>query len=276
MVSTSSSSTTSDDATSPPRCLLLGLEGSGKTTFVNRIKTGEYIDTEPTSDFLVEEVVVNKKGETITFIEVGGTNRRGIRLQFLKAMPGQAISILFFIDVTSSPEALQKAFEELVYVITYTQERACSIHYLGVVLNKQDLLNSPPTSLSGRTRKKSLSWGTKKPVQQKQPRVDLDLERYVAMEVIEGEENERMDSQSEIVKWIQKETRDAIEKHKLAQPEELDFYSELLYTGPDGKGISMKRGDGVQEVYHRLVQGMKAGRERPSLSVLEKIAEEKL
>ncbi|KAI5850220.1 hypothetical protein DFP73DRAFT_538631 [Morchella snyderi] len=191
-------------------------------------------------------------------------------------MPGQAISILFFIDVTSSPEVLQKAFEELLYVITYTQERSCSIHYLGVVLNKQDLLNSPPTSLVGNTRKKSLNWGTRKPVQQKQPRINLDLEKYVAVEVIDGGENERMDGQSEIVKWIQKETRDAIEKHKIAQPEELDFYYELLYTSPDGKGISMKTGDGVQEVYHRLVHGTKAGRERPGLSVLEKIGEERL
>lgn len=280
MVSSSSSSSSTaagEDVTPPPRCLVLGLEGSGKTTFVNRIKTGEYVVVEPTSDFLVEEVTVNKKGETITFIEVGGTNRRGIRLQFLQVIPGQRISIIFFIDITSSPETLRKAFEELLYVISYTQERACSIHYLGVVLNKQDLLNSPPVNLTERTRKKSLSWGTKKnSPQQKQPRIDLDLEKYVAVEVLEGGENVRKDNQSELVKWIKKEVGDAIEKYKLAQPVELDFLSELIHTGPDGKGVSMKTGDGVQEVYHRLVQGMKAGRERPSLSVLGKIAEEKL
>lgn len=64
------------------------------------------------------------------------------------------------------------------------------------------------------------------------------------------------------MKWIKKEVYEAMERYKLSQPEEFHFISELLHTGPDGRGVSMRTGDGVQEVFGRLVAGMKAGKER--------------
>lgn len=195
---------------------------------------------------LVEEVLINKKGDTITFSEVGGTNRRNIRLQFLQSLPLLGISILFFIDVTSSPDALQAALEELIYVISYTQARGCSIHYLGVVLNKQDLLDPP----GAYAKRKGI-----------EPRVDLEKEWPSPESSIENNE-ELLEKQSSVVKWIKKNVYEAMERYKLSQPEELHFISELLHTGPDGRGVSMRTGDGVQEVFGRLVAGMKAGREK--------------
>lgn len=193
----------------------------------------------------VEEVLINKKGDTITFSEVGGTNRRNIRLQFLQSLPLLGISILFFIDVTSSPDALRAAFEELIYVISYTQSRGCSIHYLGVVLNKQDLLDPP----GAYAKRKGI-----------EPRVDLEKEWPSPESSIENEE--LLERQSSVVKWIKKEVFEAMERYKLTQPEKFHFISELLHTGPDGRGVSMRTGDGVQEVFGRLVAGMKAGREK--------------
>lgn len=195
---------------------------------------------------LVEEVLINKKGDTITFSEVGGTNRRNIRLQFLQSLPLLGISILFFIDVTSSPDVLRAAFEELIYVISYTQSRGCNIHYLGVVLNKQDLLDPP----GAYAKRKGI-----------EPRVDLEKEWPSPESSIE-KNDELLERQSSVVKWIKKEVFEAMERYKLTQPENFHFISELLHTGPDGKGVSMRTGDGVQEVFGRLVAGMKAGREK--------------
>lgn len=194
----------------------------------------------------VEEVIINKKGDTITFSEVGGTNRRNIRLQFLQSLPLLGISILFFIDVTSSPDVLRAAFEELIYVISYTQARGCSIHYLGVVLNKQDLLDPP----GAYAKRKGI-----------EPRVDLEKEWPSPESSIETSE-ELLEHQGSVVKWIKKEVYEAMERYKLSQPEQFHFTSELLHTGPDGRGVSMRTGDGVQEVFGRLVAGMKAGKER--------------
>lgn len=47
-----SSASPSEHAPPPPRCLLLGLSGSGKTTFLYRVKTGEFFDVKPTSSFI--------------------------------------------------------------------------------------------------------------------------------------------------------------------------------------------------------------------------------
>lgn len=194
----------------------------------------------------MEEVLINKKGDTIVFSEVGGTDRRNIRLQFLQSLPTLGVSILFFIDVTSPQKLLREAFEELIYVISYTQARGCQIHYLGIVLNKQDLLNPQ------QTRKKN----------QPESRIDLEKEWLDEKTGSEKYEVDLMDGQSEIVKWIKKEVFKAMEKHKLTQPEELEFQLELLHSGLDGKGVSMRTGDGVQEVFRRLVLGTKAGKER--------------
>lgn len=182
----------------------------------------------------------------MTFSEVGGTDRRNIRLQFVQSLPLLGISILFFIDVTSSPEALRAAFEELVYALSYTQARGCSIHYLGVVLNKQDLLNPP----AAHKRRKGIDPG-------------LDLEKEWPSSETDSEKSDRLlEGQSSVVKWIRKEVHEAMEQYKLSQPDEVHFISELLHTGPDGRGISMRTGDGVQEVFGRLIAGTKAGKER--------------
>lgn len=115
-----------------------------------------------------------------------------------------------------------------------------------MVLNKQDLLDPPGTY----AKRKGI-----------EPRVDLEKEWPSPESSIE-KGDELLERQSSVVKWIKREVYEAMEQYKLSQPEQLHFISELLHTGPDGKGVSMRTGDGVQEVFGRLVAGMKAGKER--------------
>lgn len=115
-----------------------------------------------------------------------------------------------------------------------------------MVLNKQDLLDPPGTY----AKRKGI-----------EPRVDLEKEWPSPESSIEKNE-ELLEGQGSVVKWIKREVYEAMERYKLNQPEQLHFISELLHTGPDGKGVSMRTGDGVQEVFGRLVAGMKAGREK--------------
>lgn len=115
-----------------------------------------------------------------------------------------------------------------------------------MVLNKQDLLDPPGTY----AKRKGI-----------EPRVDLEKE-WPSPESSIGKGEELLERQSSVVKWIKREVYEAMEQYKLSQPEQLHFISELLHTGPDGRGVSMKTGDGVQEVFGRLVAGMKAGKER--------------
>lgn len=114
------------------------------------------------------------------------------------------------------------------------------------MLNKQDLLNPPASHI----RRKETN-----------PSIDLEKE-WPSPETDSERSDELLEGQSSVVKWIKKEVYEAMEEYKLSQPEEFHFTSELLHTGPDGRGVSMRTGDGVQEVFGRLVAGSKAGREK--------------
>lgn len=91
----------------------------------------------------------------------------------------------------------------------------------------------------------------------------MDLEKEWPSPESSIEKSEGLpEHQGSVVKWIKKEVYEAMERYNLSQPEQFHFISELLHTGPDGRGVSMRTGDGVQEVFGRLVAGMKAGKER--------------
>ena len=73
--------------------------------------------------------------------EIASSDRRNFRLQFIHLAPLSPIGLLFFIDASRrDPEIIMKSLEELVYALTYARSRECRVRYLGIVLNKQDLL----------------------------------------------------------------------------------------------------------------------------------------
>jgi hypothetical protein len=139
-----------------PRCLLLGPSGSGKTTFLFRLKHGEYFSVKPTdgvnstptplssssesNDHAVEELPVTRK-TSLVLSDIGGSDRREVRLHFLHSVPILDLSILFFIDASAPLATLPSVLEDLVYHVTYARNRAGGTRYVGVVLNKQDLLS---------------------------------------------------------------------------------------------------------------------------------------
>lgn len=90
----------------------------------------------------MEAIEIGRKGspKTIYFSEVANSDRRNLRLQFLQSLPMLTTGILFFVDITSTPARLAEALDELTYALTYTHLKGCRIRYLGIVLNKQDLL----------------------------------------------------------------------------------------------------------------------------------------
>ncbi|KAG0131302.1 hypothetical protein HOY82DRAFT_485302 [Tuber indicum] len=121
------------------RCFILGLSGAGKSTFLCRIKTGKFQETQPTEDYDVQEIPFSN--QTINFTEIARSDRRNFRLQFPHLTPLSPIALLFFIDVSrGDPGVIMKSLEELVYALEYVRSRECQVRYLGIVLNKQDLL----------------------------------------------------------------------------------------------------------------------------------------
>ncbi|RPA89871.1 hypothetical protein L873DRAFT_1754505, partial [Choiromyces venosus 120613-1] len=125
--------------TPPTTCFILGLSGAGKSTFLCRIKTGQFQQTKPTADYDVQEIPL--PNQMINFTEIASSDRRNFRLQFLRSRPPAPIAVLFFIDASKrDPEVIMKSLEELVYALMYARSRECRVLYLGIVLNKQDLL----------------------------------------------------------------------------------------------------------------------------------------
>jgi hypothetical protein len=91
---------------------------------------------------VVEELQVTAKASLI-FSDISG-ERRYVRLHFLNEVPMQELAILFFIDASAPVEQLPDTLEDLVYAVAYAIHRSGGggggMKYVGVVLNKQDLL----------------------------------------------------------------------------------------------------------------------------------------
>ncbi|KAI5855712.1 hypothetical protein BZA05DRAFT_389428 [Tricharina praecox] len=137
----------------PPRCILLGPTGAGKTTFLLQIRNGgpSAYPVQPTTGPTVEEFPISGSSSSLVFSDIGGSDRRELRLHFLHAVPILDLCILFFIDVTASLEELPNTLKDLAYAVTYARSRAgYGTKFVGVVLNKQDLLREDEIVRSGR------------------------------------------------------------------------------------------------------------------------------
>ncbi|KAK6511324.1 ubiquitinyl hydrolase 1 [Arthrobotrys musiformis] len=119
------------------RCVVLGLDSAGKTTFLYKCVLPEItVTTIPTIGFNVESVKV-KDGD-LTLWDVGGCDkiRPLIRHYF---SPGMAL--LFVLNIHD--DRLAEAMEELRYQVSVASSDF-DIGFVGIMFNKQDLPNSTP------------------------------------------------------------------------------------------------------------------------------------
>lgn len=115
--------------------LMVGLDTSGKTTILYRLKFGQYMNAIPTVGFNCEKVegkCGKVKGVTFTIWDVGGKdNMRPLWKSYLRSADG----IIFVVD-SSDKERMEEARIELMKFV-----KSQNTHGLPclVIANKQDL-----------------------------------------------------------------------------------------------------------------------------------------
>lgn len=120
--------------------VMVGLEGTGKTTLLYRLKFGQYTQSIPTIGFNCEKIEVTEgqaSGVNFTIWDIGGKdNMRPLWKSYLRSADG----ILFVVD-SSDREGMEEARMELMKLV-----KTQNPHNLPtlVVANKQDL----PASMS--------------------------------------------------------------------------------------------------------------------------------
>lgn len=121
--------------TSSLQVVMVGLESTGKTTLLYRLKFGQYTNTIPTIGFNCEKVSVTEgkaKGITFTIWDIGGKdNMRPLWKSYLRSADG----ILFVVD-SSDIEGMEEARIELIRLIKSHNPSGLPVL---VIANKQDL-----------------------------------------------------------------------------------------------------------------------------------------
>ena len=142
-------------------------------------------------------------------------------------------SILFFIDASAPLAQLPAVLEDLVYHITYARNRAGGTKYVGVVLNKQDLLLAPAAAAGDGGNDKDK---------------DKDKDR-----VNDSSNDKRPRDRAAVVAAISREvTRVMAQVMKEAREDTMKW--EVLDGGKGG--ISAKTGDGVRGVFDTVARAV--------------------
>ncbi|CAH8262301.1 unnamed protein product [Arabidopsis lyrata] len=119
------------------RILMVGLDGSGKTTILYKLKLGEVVTTVPTIGFNLE--TVEYKGINFTVWDIGGQEKiRKLWRHYFQNAQG----LIFVVD-SSDSERISEARNELHRILTDNElEGACVL----VFANKQDSRNALPVA----------------------------------------------------------------------------------------------------------------------------------
>jgi len=112
------------------RVLLLGLDGSGKTTILYNLKMGEVVKTIPTIEYNVETLEYKR----LKFIVFDVCGQKKFRILW-KHYYQNVNAIIFVIDSTDE-ERIEEAAEEIHRLLFQDELRDC---VLLVIANKQDL-----------------------------------------------------------------------------------------------------------------------------------------
>ena len=115
--------------------VLLGLDESGKTTVLYRLKLDEFINAVPTIGFNTEKVTIKygkAKGVHMKIWDAGGSDKlRPLWKSYTRAAQG----IVFVVD-SSDSERFEEARSELLRVARYPENHGIPVL---VIANKQDL-----------------------------------------------------------------------------------------------------------------------------------------
>ncbi|EFA85271.1 hypothetical protein PPL_02271 [Heterostelium album PN500] len=117
------------------KIIMIGLDGSGKTTMLYKLKLGEVVNTIPTVGFNVESV--QYRNINFTVWDIGGQN--SIRKLWTHYY-SEVAAVIFVVDSTDV-ERLEEASEEIKKILAQSQLNGAVLLFL---CNKQDL----PQSLS--------------------------------------------------------------------------------------------------------------------------------
>lgn len=134
-------------------CAMIGLDLSGKTTILYRLKFGQYTNTVPTIGFNCEKIRSGgsdggTKGQNFLLWDVGGQDKtRPLWRSYTRCTDG----IIFVVD-SSDAERLEEAKLELLKIAKLTERYTVPIL---VLANKQDL----PGALDTAKLEKSLGLG---------------------------------------------------------------------------------------------------------------------
>lgn len=114
------------------RILMLGLDGSGKTTILYRMKNNELIATKPTIGFNVETVHLKTLNVTYTLWDVGGQDKlRGLWQHYFMT----AEALIFVVDSCDEERFIMAAHE----LWSILDDRAMHGVPILVFANKQDM-----------------------------------------------------------------------------------------------------------------------------------------
>jgi ADP-ribosylation factor-like protein 4 len=112
-------------------CVMIGLDSSGKTTILYRLKHGQYTNTAPTIGFNCEKVK-SGLGRIFNIWDIGGQDKtRPLWRSYTRATD----AIIFVVD-SSDKERLEEAKLELQRISRLTERQAVPVL---VLANKQDL-----------------------------------------------------------------------------------------------------------------------------------------
>jgi len=112
-------------------CVMIGLDGSGKTTILYRLKYGQYTNTVPTIGFNCEKVKT-RLGKVFNIWDVGGQDKtRPLWRSYTRCTD----AIIFVVD-SSDGDRFEEAKLELLKIAKLTERYAVPIL---VLANKQDL-----------------------------------------------------------------------------------------------------------------------------------------
>jgi len=117
-------------------CAMIGLDSSGKTTILYRLKFGQYTNTVPTIGFNCEKIRIGaesgSKSHNFLLWDVGGQDKtRPLWRSYTRCTDG----IIFVVD-SSDADRLEEAKLELLKICKLTEKHTVPIL---VLANKQDL-----------------------------------------------------------------------------------------------------------------------------------------
>lgn len=197
----------------------------------------------------VEELLVTSRTSLI-FSDVGGSEaRREARLHFLNSVPIDDLSILFFIDASAPLEELPCTLDELVYLVSYARSRGGHTKYLGIVINKQDLL-------TGAAGWHHISHGRASGLRK-------------SGEADKEEDSERAAAVARITAGVEKAMEVVVKSPVMGRGVGEEVETSMKWEVLDGgrPGISAKTGTGVKEVFDTVSRAV-FGNDRAGMGLL--------